>query len=74
MDTRWVRKGSWFVEESLIKWKCLPQNDATWEDAQELKKRFLNMNLEDKVLMKDEGIDKLIRSQRVPKKNPRFLI
>lgn len=24
LDTRWVKKGAWFVEERLVKWKRLP--------------------------------------------------
>ncbi|KAL5738314.1 hypothetical protein ACOSP7_031075 [Xanthoceras sorbifolium] len=63
LDTRWVKKGSRFVKESIVQWKRLP-----WDDE-----RFINMNLEDKVSMKDGGIDKPKRSQRVPKKNQRFL-
>ncbi|RVW72135.1 hypothetical protein CK203_057978 [Vitis vinifera] len=35
--------------------------------------RFINVNLEDKVPVQDRGIDELRRSQRVPKKNPRFI-
>lgn len=29
LDTRWVTKGSRFIEESLAKRKCLPESDAT---------------------------------------------
>ena len=29
LDTYWI-KGSNFVEESLVKWKQLPHEDATW--------------------------------------------
>ena len=73
LDTRWVKKRSRFVEESLVKWKHLPLDDATWEANQVLRDCFINVNLEDKVPVVDEGIDKPRRSQRVPKKNPRFL-
>ncbi|XP_010255217.1 PREDICTED: uncharacterized protein LOC104595968 [Nelumbo nucifera] len=31
LDTRWVKKGSTFVEESLVQWKNLPNEDATWK-------------------------------------------
>lgn len=55
LDTHWVRKGSHFVEESLVKWKRLPQNDATWEDAQELKEWFLNQEDRSVFLRKIQG-------------------
>lgn len=29
LDTRWIKKGSKFTEESLVKWKQLPNKDAT---------------------------------------------
>ena len=29
LDTRWVKKGSCFVKESLVKRKYLPKNDVT---------------------------------------------
>ena len=73
LDTRWVKKGSRIFEESLVKWKRLPLDDATWEDTKMLRDRFINVNLEDKVPVQDRGIDEPRRSQRVPKKNPRFI-
>ena len=72
LDTRWVRKGSSFVEENLVQWKKLSKEDATWESTQELRDKYMNLNLEDKVLLKDGGNDKLRRSNRVPIKNPRY--
>jgi hypothetical protein len=36
LDNRWIKKGSRFVEESLVKWKQLPDDDATWKNAREL--------------------------------------
>ncbi|KAL6313652.1 hypothetical protein AAG906_010070 [Vitis piasezkii] len=66
-------KGSRIFEESLVKWKRLPLDDATWEDTKMLRDRFINVNLEDKVPVQDRGIDEPRRSQRVPKKNPRFI-
>jgi hypothetical protein len=29
LDTRWIKKGSRFVEEILVKWKHLQTDDAT---------------------------------------------
>ncbi|KAK4844271.1 hypothetical protein QYF36_018319 [Acer negundo] len=62
-----------FFKENLVKWKHLPLDDATLEDIKELRDQFLNVNLEDKVPVDDGGIDMPRRSQRIPKKNPRFL-
>ena len=73
LNTRWIEKGSRFVEENLVKWKQLPNDDATWENAQELRERFINLNLEDKVPLTGGSIDKPRRSQRVPIKNPKFM-
>jgi hypothetical protein len=88
LDTRWIKKGSRFVEEILVKWKHLQTDDATWEDVMALQERFINLNLEDKVPLNGGGIDKQQlepsdelepsdleprRSHRVPKKNRRFI-
>lgn len=73
LDTRWIKKGSQFVEESLVKWKHLSTDDATWENSQELRERFVHENLEDKVPLNGGNIDKPRRSQRVPIRNPKFM-
>jgi len=88
LDTCWIKKGSRFVEEILVKWKHLQTDDATWEDDVALQERFTNLNLEDKVPLNEGGIDKQQlepsdelepsdleprRSHRVPKKNRRFI-
>lgn len=72
LDTRWVKKGSKFIKESLIKWKRLPEDDAIRENTQEVRDRFMNMNLGDMVPVKGENIDKPRRSQRVPIRNPKY--
>ena len=72
LDTRWVKKGSKFIEESLVKWKRLPLEEATWENSQDVHDRFLAVNLADKVPVKEGGIDKPIRSQRMPVRNPKY--
>ncbi|KAK6918013.1 Chromo domain [Dillenia turbinata] len=73
LDTRWVKKGSSFVEKKLVKWKKLAAKDATWENAREFEDKFLNVNLEDKVQEKGGGIDKPRRSKLIPIKNPKFI-
>lgn len=72
LDTRWVKKSSNFVEEILVKWKRLPVEDATWENAQELRNKFINMNREDKVRVNEGGNDKPRRSNKVSIRNPRY--
>jgi hypothetical protein len=49
LDTRWVKQRSIFIEESLVQWKRLPVDYATWENTQELCDKFININLKDKV-------------------------
>ncbi|GKC44879.1 transposon Tf2-12 polyprotein [Tanacetum coccineum] len=74
LDTRWVKKGSKFVEESLVQWSGLPKEDATWENTEELREKFISMNLEDKVPQKEGSNDKPTRrSTRVPITNRRYL-
>ena len=73
IDTRWVRHGTKFIEESLVKWKTLPAEDATWEETQMLKHQFPTVNLEDKVPLVGGSIDTPRRSSRIPRKNPKFL-
>jgi len=31
LDTRWVKQGNKFEEETLVQWKHLPVEDAIWE-------------------------------------------
>ncbi|RVW68729.1 Transposon Tf2-12 polyprotein [Vitis vinifera] len=50
VNTRWIKRGTKFIEESLVQWKNLPVEDATWEDTQMLKHQFSTLNLEDKGL------------------------
>ncbi|KAL6349709.1 hypothetical protein AAG906_041116 [Vitis piasezkii] len=62
-----------FFEECLVKWKNLPVEDATWENAAELHDRFPDLNLEDKVPVKVGGIDKPRRTHRVSRPNQKYL-
>jgi len=41
----------------LIHWAGLTTQEATWEDKEDMQKRFPLFNLEDKVLFEDPGID-----------------
>lgn len=73
LDTRWVKKGSKIVEQLLVKWKKLQEEDATWEDSQSFTVRFPNINLEDKVAVRGGGNDRPRRSSRLPKINSKYL-
>ena len=73
LNTRWVKKESSFVEESLVQWKKLPKEDVTWENTQELRNKYINLNLDNKVRLKEWGNDKLRRSTCVPIRNPRYV-
>ena len=48
LDTRWIKQGEKFIEESLVKWKRLPTEDATWEATALLHNQFPSLDLEDK--------------------------
>ena len=46
------KAGDWDV---LVQWKGLPQHEATWELYEELKQRFPDFHLEDKVNLEKES-------------------
>jgi len=73
VDTRWIKRGTKFIEESLVQWKSLSAEDATWEDTQLLKQQFPALHLEDKVPLVGGRVDTPRRSSRVLKTNPKFL-
>lgn len=72
LDTRWVKQGSRLVEESLVQWKDLPVEDASWVSTAALFERFSPSNLEDKVKLNGGSIDKTRRSKRVPVPNKKY--
>ena len=49
LDYCWVKQGGKFLAESLVKWKHLPLEKATWEVTESLCHQFPHLNLEDKV-------------------------
>ncbi|KAL5760273.1 hypothetical protein ACOSP7_018787 [Xanthoceras sorbifolium] len=70
LETRWIKKGSRFFEESLVQCHGFPAEDATWESTAELRERFQHMDLEDKDPVKKGGIDKPPRYfHHLPKPN-----
>ena len=42
----------------LVQWKGLPQYEATWELYEDLKQRFPDFHLEDKVNLEKESNDR----------------
>ncbi|KAL3597323.1 hypothetical protein D5086_008960 [Populus alba] len=68
-----LQQGGKFITESLVQWKHLPPEDATWELTEFLCQQFPNLNLEDKVPLSGRGIDKPPRrSERATKPNPKY--
>ncbi|CAL1378798.1 unnamed protein product [Linum trigynum] len=47
LETRWMKRGSHFVEELLIKWKSLPASDASWELASTFHDHIIQLVIED---------------------------
>ena len=73
IDTRWVKKGRKFIPENFVKWKLMATEEVTWEPTSELQDKFPDLNLENKVPVKVEGIDKPQRSQRISRPNQKYM-
>jgi len=58
IDHRWIKQGARIVEESLVHWKYLPVEEATWVSTKQLLELFLDVDLGDKVPHNRGGIDK----------------
>lgn len=71
LDTHWLKKGGKFVEQSLVHWKNLPTEDATWENTSDIITQF--PDLEDYVTQKGGSDVRIRRSQGVPTKNTKYL-
>jgi hypothetical protein len=72
LDCRWHKQGRHLVAESLLQWKHMPVEDATWEPTTQLQELFPTLNLEDKVPLNGGGIDRPRRSERGLKPNPKY--
>ena len=46
------------MTEVLVRWKGLPEFEASWESAAAIKQQFPHFNLEDKVVLEPGGIDR----------------
>ncbi|CAA7017816.1 unnamed protein product [Microthlaspi erraticum] len=52
-----VQEGQQKRPETLVKWRDLPLNDATWEETEQLHMSFPTLNLEDKLHFGEESND-----------------
>jgi len=55
LDRRMVKRGNQATTQVLLHWKGLAPSDATWEFADDIRCRFPEFSLEDKVVF-EEGI------------------
>ena len=55
LQSRVILRNHQQVQQQLIKWEGLEDDQATWEDTSTIKLAFLDFNLEDKVSFKGEG-------------------
>ncbi|PNY16937.1 retrotransposon-related protein [Trifolium pratense] len=60
LGSRVILQGNTEVHQSLIQWKNKAADDVTWEDTEFLRGQFPEFNLEDKVLLKEVGVDRNI--------------
>ena len=56
LDTRTIIQGTTHIPQLLIQWENINPNEATWEDLEDIAVGYPNLNLEDKVPFKGEGI------------------
>ena len=74
LDTRWLKRGGKFIEQSLVRWNKLPTEEATWEDLTVIQQQFPSMTLEDKGHLPGGGIDRQPRrSTRVSKPSSKLV-
>ena len=61
------------LEERLVQWQRLPLEDATWENSAIIHQQFPTVDLEDKDPLNRGGNDRPRRSERVPRRNPKYM-
>ena len=54
LQSRVILRNHQQVQQQLIKWEGLEDDQATWEDTSTIKLAFLDFNLEDKVSFKGD--------------------
>lgn len=55
VDFWWTRHGRQVLQEALVHWTSVSEDDATWEPYRELQQRFSHLNLEDKIRLQGKG-------------------
>ena len=73
IDHRWIKQGARIVKESLVHWKYLPVEEATWVSTKQLLELFPDVDLGYKVPHNEGGSDKPRRSARPLKPNPKYI-
>lgn len=58
IGSRTITQGGVSVPQSLVQWKHKSSDDVTWEDDAFIRGQFPDFNLEDKVVAKEDGIDR----------------
>jgi len=66
--TRTILRGTIQVKQILVQWENGVQDEATWEDTEDIKTNYPSFNLEDKVNVEGEG--NVTNSQAHAKKDP----
>ncbi|RZB65537.1 hypothetical protein D0Y65_041560 [Glycine soja] len=56
LQVRTLLKGNQKVPQVLVQWEGTDEAEATWENVAEFQANFPNFNLEDKVVLKGDGI------------------
>jgi len=68
LSSRVLLRGHLRIPQVLIHWQNTSQEDATWENVNDMEEAFPSFNLEDKVNSKGEGIVKNTKGREVLKK------
>lgn len=56
LQARTILKGNQEIHQVLVQWDQHTTSEATWEDVDDLQKKFPSYNLEDKVVFNGDGI------------------
>lgn len=57
LDRCLVKKGGQALAEVLLQWQGAREEDSTWEDHHQLRERFLDLNLEGKVVLRGGSVE-----------------
>jgi hypothetical protein len=66
LATRKIKQQAEEVNQVLVQWKGKSVEEATWEDVIMMRSQFPNFNLEDKVLVDEDGIDRTHSATTLP--------